>query len=132
MTPQVLAHLRVAPAALLLLAYLDPECRGDARYDFAWIAQWLNCLGIETRSIEKTTTSHVDFLRVQLGETVALALMCDADDRAVVDVLDLAAALYQYCFGEPLTRPRARSRRTAMHEYVAAFERRVMASFTSS
>jgi hypothetical protein len=128
MTPRPRAHPHVAPAAFLLLAYREPECRGDVRYDFSWIAQWLDRLGIKAWSMEKTGTSHPDFVRVQLGETITLALLCD-DDRAVVDVLDLTYALYEYCFGEKVPWRAATSRHKAMQSCMATFERHIMASF---
>jgi hypothetical protein len=123
-----LAHTHVAPGAFLLLAYLDPECRGDVRYDFAWIAQWLDHLGIKVHRIMDTAPPRPDFVRVQLGETITLALMYD-EDRVVVDVLDLTYALYEYCFGEEVPWRGATSRHNAMQSCMATFERHIMASF---
>ena len=123
-----LTHTHVVPAAFLLLAYLDPEYRGDVRYDFAWIAQWLDYLGIQVHRSMGTATPHRDFGRVQLGETITLVLMYD-EDRAVVDVLDLTYALYEYCFGEEVPWRAATSRHNAMQSCMATFERHIMASF---
>jgi hypothetical protein len=87
--------------------------------------KWLTPLGIPARLVEDVTTSASDFQRLVLGANITVVCMV-VKGRSRVDVLDLAYALYQYCFGTELSWPWKASRRKAMRECMATWEKRVL------
>ena len=116
-----LSSPKFASTVYVFLDAIDRHHRGKTELDPVWVVQSLTRLGVPARI---TTDQRLELL---LGPDVCVALMEDETRTppAYVPVVDLAYALYRYCFGEPLKPLGSPSVSSAMRYCMREFEARL-------